>query len=93
MKILFMLIVAHALCDYALQNDLMANAKNRFKPHQIHSYVPWFYWLASHSLIHGGAVAHFFIDDRKCAGWIGIHRDQAFHILCKVLWVLILTLI
>ena len=94
----FLLIAAHALCDFALQNDLMANAKNRFKAHPIHRHVPWFYWLASHSLIHGAAVAlilhsptlglmeacfHFIIDDEKCRGSFGIHTDQILHILLK----------
>ena len=101
MKILFMLIAAHALCDFSLQSDLMANAKNRFKEHLIHAHVPWFYWLGSHALIHGGAVAfivgspllglgealiHFKTDDDKCAGRIGIHEDQAIHIACKLVW-------
>jgi hypothetical protein len=31
-------------------------------------------------------LAHALIDLGKCRGWYGIHRDQALHLLCKLLW-------
>lgn len=64
----------------------------------------WPYWLSAHALIHGGAVmlitgsawlgiaetvVHWGIDYAKCENWTDIHKDQALHILCKVLWVII----
>jgi len=29
---------------------------------------------------------HAVIDFGKCRGWYGIHRDQALHLGCKLLW-------
>lgn len=96
--LLFALLVAHALCDYPLQGDFLSKAKNRFAPIPG---VPWYQALGAHALIHGGAVAlitgsawlgvgevvaHAFIDDLKCSGWIGFNTDQALHIGCKLLW-------
>lgn len=61
----------------------------------------WPYALTAHALMHGAAVAlatgsvplgiaesaaHWMIDFAKCEGWIGIHRDQAMHLACKVAW-------
>lgn len=97
------LIVAHMLCDYPLQGDFLAKAKNHRAPLPG---VPWQQALAAHSLIHGGAVwlltglwwlgaaetaAHALTDylksDRRPG--FGFHSDQAVHILFKGLWVLI----
>jgi len=65
----------------------------------------WYYWLISHALVHGGAVflisgswvlgtvetvLHTIIDYSKCEHWIGLHTDQALHILCKVAYVYII---
>jgi hypothetical protein len=51
--LLFMLIAAHALCDYPLQGDFLAQAKNRNTPV---GKVFWPHALFAHSMIHGGAV-------------------------------------
>lgn len=98
--ILFWLVVAHALCDYPLQGDFLAKAKNRAAPIPG---VPWYQAMAAHSLIHAGAVAlvtgspiigvlefvfHFWIDDMKCTNKINFNQDQALHIACKVCWML-----
>lgn len=55
----FGLVVAHAVCDTALQSDAMARGKNRRRSSERTSkYQPaWFHWLTAHALIHGGAVA------------------------------------
>lgn len=93
------LIAGHALCDYPLQGDFLARAKNRAMPIPG---VPWYQALGAHAIIHGGAVAlltgvpllglaevvaHAAIDDAKCTGKIGFNTDQALHIACKALWV------
>ena len=58
---LFVLMVGHAVADFALQPDAMARGKNRHQrtvPPPGASYqATWFYWLSAHGLIHGGAVA------------------------------------
>lgn len=36
-------------------------------------------------------VAHFGIDDLKCQGQFGFDRDQVLHILCKLLWAIMLV--
>ena len=93
------LIAGHALCDYPLQGDFLARAKNRAMPIPG---VPWYQALGAHAIIHGFAVglltgipalgiaetlAHSAIDDAKCTGKIGFDADQALHIGCKLLWV------
>jgi len=95
------LIAGHALCDYPLQGDFLAKAKNRSM--QIPG-VPWWQALGAHAAIHGGAVgiitgiwwigllefaAHFLIDDLKCRGRLSFNGDQAAHVVCKLAWVII----
>lgn len=96
---LFWLLVAHAVCDYPLQGDFMAKAKNPVAPIPG---VPWWIVMAAHCLIHAGGVVlvtgntwlglvefvwHFGIDSAKCRGRISFADDQQLHVLCKVaLW-------
>jgi hypothetical protein len=99
--VLFLLLFGHALADYPLQGDFLAQAKNRntelgklFWPHA----------LAAHAIIHGGfvlvitgsiwmALAESFIhagtDWLKCESKITLNVDQAIHIACKVVWAVI----
>lgn len=96
-----LLVFGHALADYPLQGDFLAKAKNRTAP--IPGF-PWWQALGAHAIIHAGivglvtgslvlalleAVAHFVTDDLKCRGKIGLNADQAIHIACKLVWVLI----
>jgi hypothetical protein len=102
-QLFFWLLVAHVVCDYPLQGDFLARGKNVRNP--IPS-VPWWQCLAAHALIQGGGVAlatrrpdlgalefcfHWCIDYLKCCGKIGFNTDQALHVGCKLLWVLIVT--
>lgn len=104
LMVCFLLLVAHALFDFPLQGDVVAVNKNRHAKTPLQQHVPWYYWLASHALVHGGAVAlitgnpllgmlesiaHFTIDYSKCEKWINIHVDQLLHIVCKLLWAVI----
>lgn len=99
------LIVGHVVCDYPLQGDFLAKAKNRAMPIPG---VPWQQALGAHSIMHGGAVwlltgiwwlgaletlLHAVIDDRKCTGNLTFNQDQALHIACKIAWVVIVLLI
>lgn len=92
------MLAAHALCDYPLQGDFLAQAKNRHTPI---GKTFWPHALTCHALIHGGAVAlitgsvvlgigetlcHWVIDWGKCENLYGIHTDQALHVGCKVGW-------
>lgn len=93
------LVAAHALCDYPLQGDFLAKAKNRTAPIPG---VPWWQAMGAHCAIHGGAVAlitgywwlgvaeasvHFNVDNAKCRGFLTFNQDQALHVAYKVLWV------
>lgn len=106
--VLFYLLAAHALVDFALQNDAMAINKNRNAKSDLQKHVPWYYWMISHALMHGGAVVlitnsvilgiaetlcHFIIDYGKCDRLYSIHIDQLLHIICKVIWVFIWLLL
>lgn len=67
MELFLLLVVAHFLCDYPLQGNYLAMAKNRFstkyEPAGLSSVVKtqewpeWPWALGGHSAIHGGAVA------------------------------------
>lgn|SRR5690625_5283055 len=96
--IMFLLIAAHALADYPLQGDFLAQAKNRHT--DIGKHI-WPHGLIAHSFIHGGfvfvvtgsavlgvfeIVAHAVTDWLKCENKISYTVDQAIHIGCKVLW-------
>jgi hypothetical protein len=96
-----LLIGAHALADYPLQGDFLSKAKNRTAPIPG---VPWQQALGAHVAIHGAFVAiitgiwwlaiaeaaiHWITDDAKCRGKITFNQDQAVHIACKALWLLI----
>jgi len=98
------LIGAHCLFDYAGQGDFMSKAKNRSAPVPG---VPWQTVLAAHAAIHGAAVAlitglwwlflveavaHFVTDDLKCRGRLTFNQDQAIHLGCKAVWLLIAAL-
>jgi hypothetical protein len=97
-----LLVAAHALADYPLQGEFLARAKNRFQPLPG---VPWYQAMGAHAAIHGGmvglitgsvllglleALLHFAIDDAKCARRIGFNTDQALHVACKLVWVVLL---
>lgn len=96
--LLFFLLVGHALADYPLQGDFLAQAKNHNTPV---GKVFWPHALSAHALIHGGfvavitgspllgvaeAVVHAVTDWLKCDMRISLNTDQAIHIACKVLW-------
>lgn len=102
MIILFWLLVGHALCDYPLQGDFLARGKNHRAPLPG---VPWYQCLAAHALIQAGMVAlvlksekfglvefvlHAGIDWLKSEGWLTYNQDQALHVFCKVVYVLII---
>lgn len=104
LTLLFLLLAAHAAFDYALQGDTVAVNKNPNANTPLQKHVPWYYWLVSHGLTHGGAVClltgsvtlgvaefvcHTAIDFLKCKGLFNIHVDQLLHLLCKLLWVLL----
>lgn len=104
LELFFALMVGHAIADYALQNDFMANAKNHTTEL---GKIYWTWVLPSHGLIHGGFVygitgsfvlgflefvIHTITDYLKCDGKIGYHTDQWIHVGCKVLWVMLIVL-
>lgn len=100
---LFLLLAGHALCDYPLQGDFLAQGKNRHTTlGAMERGTMWLHLLTAHALIHGGMVAlvtgradlgaaetviHWLTDWAKCEGRIGFHTDQAIHVLCKLIWV------
>lgn len=91
-----LLMLAHFLCDYALQGDFMAKAKNHKAPIPG---VPWLTVLTSHAAIHAGFVViitgsvafgvielivHSVTDYLKCDGRLNFNQDQAIHLATKV---------
>lgn len=102
LELFFLLLVGHAVADYALQSDYLVASKNRHdevrdgKKH-------WVWVLSAHCLINGGAVyvvtgslllafcetvVHFVIDFCKCEEWFSYNVDQTLHVSCKILWVI-----
>jgi hypothetical protein len=59
MQALFLFVVAHAVCDFVLQGEVMGTSKSRRKGVALErgsGFPPWYYWLGAHALTHGGAV-------------------------------------
>lgn len=95
-----LLIVMHALTDYALQSEHMARLKSP-KEERPDCWGPWWWTMLAHSLINGLGVwmitghiilliaetfMHLLTDTAKCQGWIGTKSDQLLHIFHKALW-------
>jgi Protein of unknown function (DUF3307) len=60
--LLVFFVAGHALMDFALQGDAMANCKCRKANHPLQKAVPWYYWLSAHAILHGamvGAIVHW----------------------------------
>jgi len=91
-----LLLGAHWVCDYPLQGDFLATAKQNGPLR--------FYHLWAHAGIHGAAVAvvtgsiwlglaewlaHTMIDELKVRGRTSFALDQTLHIVCKAVWLLI----
>ena len=100
-----LLLFAHFLFDYPLQGDFLSRAKNRFDPIP---HVPWYQAMFAHTAMHGLAVwvitgipllglaemaIHWITDDLKLRGELTFNQDQAIHITCKVVWVVITALV
>jgi hypothetical protein len=100
--IFILLIMAHYLCDFALQNDFVA----KFKAVKINGeYNPiWYHCLIAHCAIHALAVylatnsiylclfmfvTHFVIDQSKCLNKLTFNQDQSLHVIV----ILIISLI
>ena len=94
------LILAHFLCDFALQNDKMAVEKCPGWD----ATLPWYWWLISHAGTHGLAVSlltgvpilglfelvlHAVIDYSKCRFRLSLTLDQLLHAFCKMAWALL----
>lgn len=92
-----MLLGAHWLCDYPLQGQFLSDAKAKGPLR--------FYHLVSHAGIQGAAVAlvtgdvwlglaewvsHIVIDELKVRGKTTFAQDQALHIACKAVWLLLI---
>jgi hypothetical protein len=90
------LAIGHFVCDYPLQGDFLAAAKNHLKPILG---VPWYQALMAHSAIQAGMVwlvtgklwlagiefvLHAGIDYAKSNGNISFNQDQTCHLLCKL---------
>jgi len=103
-EMLFLLFAGHAIADFPLQTDFIATCKNR---NSEGGKSIWRWILGAHSIIHGGIVFlitgslifgiletifHFIIDFVKCDGHTSFDQDQLLHILCKVIWTLIIFL-
>ena len=96
--LLLWLLVAHALCDFPLQGDFLAKAKNHRAPI---ANVEWFPCLTAHALIQAAGVGvvtnsvtlaaaeftfHMLIDWCKSEGLIGFGGDQVMHVACRIIW-------
>ena len=105
-QIFFALLIAHALFDYPLQGDFLSKNKNRHYIDENNNVKGlWIHCLTSHSILHAGSVClitgsfiigimefvlHWIIDFLKCEGITNFHTDQFLHVLCRILYVIIL---
>ncbi len=91
MELLLQLLIAHAIADFGLQSNWLAENKNR---HKEDVKGMWVHALLAHSLIHAGLtlaftgsmfyavvilITHYLIDLGKCEKLYGVHTDQILH--------------
>lgn len=91
-----LLLAAHWVADYPLQGQFLSDAKVKGPMRPYH--------LFAHAGIHGGAVAlvtgnvwlgiaewiaHTVVDELKVRGWTNFALDQALHIGCKIVWLMV----
>lgn len=101
-SLFFGLLVIHTLADFPLQGDYLARQKVRTLAT---CKTDWLVALSAHSIIHAGGVwlmtgslvfglaelaLHGLIDFAKGEGKFGIVTDQSLHLLCKLVYVLII---
>ncbi len=101
MNSIILLILAHYVSDFGLQNDFIAKFKvPRSAPF-------WYHVMTAHCAIQAIGVylithsmpltaadfaSHFVIDYCKCRGWLSFNQDQALHIACRITWGFLLLL-
>ena len=96
LTLFLMLLGTHWICDYPLQGQFLSDAKAK-GPLRV-------YHLIAHAGIHGAGVAlvtgnvwlglaewvlHTIIDEAKIRGKTTFAQDQALHIACKLLWLVL----
>ena len=101
----FMMFCWHAVADYSLQSDFIANAKN---PNTEVGKVFWTHVLTGHALVHAGGVfmithsltlgiaefvLHWLTDLAKCNNRISLDTDQRIHYGSKILWAVIASIV
>ena len=94
--------MAHFVCDFALQPDRMAVEKVK----GMDLTLDWRWWLTAHAATHGLAVSlltgvpllgfaewavHALIDWLKGRLMFSLFVDQALHVGCKIVWILVLV--
>ena len=102
MEKLFYMIAAHFLCDYPLQGDWLAKAKN--PTINLIGETIWPMALFGHAMIHASAVLiitgmpalaaselviHAITDYTKCKNGLTYNGDQTVHLVCKMIWAII----
>lgn len=78
-KLLLFMLALHSLADFPLQGELLSKGKSR--RHTPYNWITWYNLMASHAVIHAGAVLlvtnsltcalaeaviHFCTDTLKC---------------------------
>lgn len=102
LEIMFLFLITHALVDYPLQGDFLSRAKNPLIPI---AGIDWYIPMSMHCLLHAGTVwlvsgniylgltefiLHFTIDTSKCYKKISFKTDQYLHILCRILYTILI---
>ena len=99
------LVVVHVLADFPLQGDYLARQKVR---KTASGRAEWAVALSAHSIMHAGGVwlvsgslalgfvelvLHALIDLAKGEEKFGLVADQSLHVLCKLGYVITLSLL
>jgi hypothetical protein len=98
-----LLLIGHAIADHPLQRGLkLSRLKNKYHNR---SMLPWQFGMTVHASSHGlivawitgsgilGAaecIAHWLTDWAKCERKISVRTDQGIHVVCKIIWVVLL---
>jgi Protein of unknown function (DUF3307) len=99
LEVFWLLVIAHAVTDYALQSLFMAEYKKPGAP-RLDGETIWPWILSAHALVNAGGVLlvtgsvglslaeaalHWLIDYGKGRSAYGFHADQGLHLASKLL--------
>jgi len=107
LELIARIFFAHAIADYALQNNRLNRWKNVNEAIPVIEKPTWVFALTAHAMTNGAVlylmtgnitlgivetILHWFIDLFRCNEIYSFHVDQALHLITKIVYIVLLIL-